>query len=99
MKKAKRNAGVYRTMRGLTDQKIGNAITQLINAVNGLHTRTNKLAENLGWCLEKLEHPEYMEFMRKQQAQAEAAARGEQVTDGGLVLPASAGKVVLTDGK
>lgn len=96
-KKAKKG-GVYRSLRGLTDAQIAAAINQLSRHLNALYARTNKLAENIGWCLEKLEHPQYMEFMRKQQAQAEAAARGEQLTDAGLVVPASAGQVVLTDG-
>lgn len=98
MSKKAKKGGVYRSVRGVSDAQIAGAINDLSRHVNALYGRTNKLAENIGWCLEKLEHPEYMEFMRKQQAQADAAARGEQLTDAGLVLPASAGQVVLTDG-
>lgn len=99
MSKRKKQQHESRVMRTATDGKrIAATFGALIHDMNLLTQRSELLANYLGWCLEKLGNEDYLKRKAEADAKIAAAARGEQITDAGLAIPANAGEIILTDG-
>ena len=88
-----------RVMRLGTDgEQIKVTLGAIIHDMGVLMQRLNVLAGYADWCLTTLGNEDYLKKKAEAQAKAEAAQRGEQITDAGIVVPTNAGKIVLTDG-